>query len=99
MNDKVTEKPSHDPVYPFMGCPNSRKLLDPLEGCAVCNSVGYHRTVRNPEWETPPAGKRRWHEMEQDMTERNKELRDASCLDSGCHGTEHKPWCDHAVTE
>ncbi len=37
-------------VYPYMACPRAATPMDPLEGCSVCRSVGYHNSVPDPRW-------------------------------------------------
>lgn len=43
-----------DRVYPYMLCPNDSESMDPLQGCSACKGVGYHHSIRNPEFVLRP---------------------------------------------
>jgi hypothetical protein len=54
--DHFAEGLSKPTPTPYMACPNNGKILDPLEGCRGCNSVGYHVSIPNPEFYGEPVG-------------------------------------------
>ena len=37
-------------IFPYMSCPEKDVDMDPLQGCSVCHGVGYHRSMKNPDY-------------------------------------------------